>query len=65
MGKVVPINNAEALRALLEGAVRDILSDPQASTADKLRAIEHGCHLLQLRLKFSDRAQEAFFPGAS
>jgi len=63
MAKVVPIYNVEALRALLEGAVRDILNDQNATTADKLKAVEHGCQLLQLRLKFSERS-ESFFPGA-
>lgn len=54
----------DRFRIMLEDAVKEILRSPEATPAEKLKAVEQGCHLLQLRLKYSG-TPESFFPSGS
>jgi hypothetical protein len=54
----------EGFRKVLEKAVRDILTNPEASTSEKLKAVEQGSELLALRLKFDpSKDSGGFMPG--
>lgn len=52
------VKELDPLVATLEKAVRDVLKDSKASVADKLRAIDAGAKVLQIKHKISGGGED-------
>ncbi len=59
--KAGPVDESEKFLGILEGGVKAVLKDKDASAAERVAAITAGAKLLAIRHKISGEDQDSFF----